>query len=182
MKDNLILIGMPGAGKSTVGVILAKTLAMDFVDGDLEICKETGKTLQEILDNEGKEAFLDIENRVICGLNPHHTVVATGGSVPLEPEAMGHMKDIGTVIYLKVELEELRARQIAGAKKEAEAILTKARESARHEREEMISRATKELMEASASAAEKIALGADGDPYDQFLRLAERRSAHEQSR
>ena len=72
MKDNLILIGMPGAGKSTVGVILAKTLAMDFVDGDLEICKETGKTLQEILDNEGKEAFLDIENRVICGLNPHH--------------------------------------------------------------------------------------------------------------
>lgn len=110
MKDNLILIGMPGAGKSTVGVILAKTLAMDFVDGDLEICKETGKTLQEILDNEGKEAFLDIENRVICGLNPHHTVVATGGSVPLEPEAMGHMKDIGTVIYLKVELEELRAR------------------------------------------------------------------------
>ena len=80
------------------------------------------------------------------------------------------------------ELEELRARQIAGAKKEAEAILTKARESARHEREEMISRATKELMEAAASAAEKIALGADGDPYDQFLRLAERRSAHEQSR
>ena len=110
MKDNLILIGMPGAGKSTVGVILAKTLAMDFVDGDLEICKETGKTLQEILDNEGKEAFLDIENRVICGLNPHHTGVATGGSVPLEPEAMGHMKDIGTVIYLKVELGELRAR------------------------------------------------------------------------
>ena len=80
------------------------------------------------------------------------------------------------------ELEELRTRQIAGAKKEAEAILTKARESARHEREEMISRATKELMEAAASAAEKIALGADGDPYDQFLRLAERRSAHEQSR
>lgn len=63
MKDNLILIGMPGAGKSTIGVILAKTLAMDFVDGDLEICKDTGKTLQEILDNEGKEAFLEIENR-----------------------------------------------------------------------------------------------------------------------
>ena len=84
MKDNLILIGMPGAGKSTIGVILAKTLAMDFVDGDLEICKETGTTLQDILDHQGKDAFLEIENRVICGLNPHHTVVATGGSVPLE--------------------------------------------------------------------------------------------------
>ena len=110
MKDNLILIGMPGAGKSTIGVILAKTLAMDFVDGDLEICKETGTTLQDILDHQGKDAFLEIENRVICGLNPHHTVVATGGSVPLEPEAMGHMKEIGTVIYLKVGLEELRNR------------------------------------------------------------------------
>lgn len=110
MKDNLILIGMPGAGKSTIGVILAKTLAMDFIDGDLEICKATGKTLQKILDEQGKEAFLKIENKVICDLHPHSTVIATGGSVPLEPEAMGHMKDIGTVIYLKVELEELRTR------------------------------------------------------------------------
>ena len=110
MKDNLILIGMPGAGKSTIGVILAKTLAMDFVDGDLEICKATGTTLQDILDTQGKEAFLEIENRVICGLEPHNTVVATGGSVPLEPEAMGHMRDIGTVVYLKVGLEELRTR------------------------------------------------------------------------
>jgi len=110
LKDNLILIGMPGAGKSTVGVILAKTLAMDFVDGDLEICKATGKTLQEILDKQGKEAFLEIESKVVQGLNPHNTVVATGGSVPLEPEAMAHLKAQGTVIYLKVELEELRQR------------------------------------------------------------------------
>lgn len=79
------------------------------------------------------------------------------------------------------ELEELRSRQMAAAKKEAEALLTKARESARREREQMISRASRELVEAAASAAEKIALGADDDPYDQFLRLAERRAAHEQS-
>lgn len=79
------------------------------------------------------------------------------------------------------ELEELRSRQIAKARQEAEAILSKAREGARREREEMVARTSKELMEAAAAAAEKIALGADGDPYDQFLRLAERRAAHEQS-
>lgn len=81
----------------------------------------------------------------------------------------------------EAELEELRTRQIAGAKREAEAILAKAREGARREREEMIARTSRELMDAAASAAEKIALGADGDPYEQFLRLAERRTAHEQS-
>lgn len=78
------------------------------------------------------------------------------------------------------ELEELRARQIAGAKQEARAILDKARESARRERDEMLARGARELMDATASAAEKITLGAE-DPYEQFLRLAERRAAHEQS-
>lgn len=79
------------------------------------------------------------------------------------------------------ELEELRARQIAGAKQEARAILDKARESARRERDEMLARGARELMDATASAAEKITLGAE-DPYEQFLRLAERRAAHEQSK
>ncbi|MDD6024123.1 MAG: shikimate kinase [Oscillospiraceae bacterium] len=110
MKDNLILIGMPGAGKSTIGVILAKTLAMDFVDSDLVICKETGRTLQDILDKEGQDAFLKLENQIVSRLNPTRTVVATGGSVPMEPEAMAHLKELGTVIYLKVGLEELRKR------------------------------------------------------------------------
>lgn len=110
MKDNLILIGMPGAGKSTIGVILAKTLAMDFLDSDLVICKETGRTLQDILDTEGQDAFLKLENQIVSRLNPTRTVIATGGSVPMEPEAMAHLKELGTVIYLKVELEELRKR------------------------------------------------------------------------
>ena len=110
MKDNLILIGMPGAGKSTIGVILAKTLAMDFLDSDLVICKETGRTLQDILDREGQDAFLKLENQIVSRLNPTRTVIATGGSVPMEPEAMAHLKELGTVIYLKVELEELRKR------------------------------------------------------------------------
>lgn len=79
------------------------------------------------------------------------------------------------------ELEELRSRQTAKARQEADAILAKAREGARQERAEMIAKTSKELVEAAAAAAEKIALNADGDPYDQFLRLAERRTAHEQS-
>lgn len=110
MKDNIILIGMPGAGKSTVGVILAKTLGYDFLDSDLVICRETGKTLQAILDEEGQAAFLKIEEDIVSNLRPTKTVVATGGSVPLEERAMAHLKELGTVIYLKVELEELRTR------------------------------------------------------------------------
>lgn len=110
MKSNIILIGMPGAGKSTIGVILAKTLGMDFLDSDLAICKETGTTLQNILDTQGQEAFLEIEKQVILGLHPEKTVVATGGSVPLKKEAMEHLKKDGTVIYLKVPLQELEHR------------------------------------------------------------------------
>ena len=78
------------------------------------------------------------------------------------------------------ELEQLRTRQLAQARQEAEAILDKAREGARREREELLARTSRELMDAVASAAEKIALGAEGDPYEQFLNLAERRDAHEQ--
>lgn len=110
MKDNLILIGMPGAGKSTVGVVLAKTLAMDFLDCDLVICQKTGKTLQEIIDREGQEAFLALEEDIVSHLTPSRTVIAPGGSVPMEERAMAHLKEIGTVIYLKVSLEELRRR------------------------------------------------------------------------
>lgn len=110
MQDNIILIGMPGAGKSTVGVILAKTLGYDFLDSDLVICRETGKTLQAILDQGGQQEFLKIEEEVVCSLHPTRTVIATGGSVPLEDRAMAHLKQQGTVIYLKVSLEELRCR------------------------------------------------------------------------
>ena len=107
---NIILIGMPGAGKSTIGVILAKTLGMDFLDSDLVICRETGKTLQEILDSQGLEAFLRIEEDVVCGLAPKNTVIATGGSVPMSDRAMGHLASQGTVVYLRVELPELTRR------------------------------------------------------------------------
>jgi shikimate kinase len=107
---NIILIGMPGAGKSTVGVILAKTLGLDFLDSDLVICRETGKTLQEILDEQGLDAFLKLEENIACSLTPTRTVLATGGSVPLSDRAMEHLKALGTVVYLQVPLEELRVR------------------------------------------------------------------------
>ena len=110
MGNNIILIGMPGAGKSTIGVILAKTLGMDFLDSDLLICRRRETTLQQILDREGLDAFLHLEEDVILGLRPESTVLATGGSVPLSDRAMEHLKPQGTVIYLEVPLEELRTR------------------------------------------------------------------------
>ena len=88
MKDNIILIGMPGAGKSTVGVVLAKALGYNFVDSDLVIQKETGKRLFEIIDEVGIDEFLNIENRINAALSVEKSVVATGGSVIYGEEAM----------------------------------------------------------------------------------------------
>lgn len=110
LGNNIILIGMPGAGKSTVGVILAKTLGMDFLDTDLAICRRRGATLQSILDTEGLESFLDLEENIVLSLRPENTVIATGGSVPLREQAMNHLKAGGRIIYLDVPLEELRVR------------------------------------------------------------------------
>ncbi len=98
---NIILIGMPGSGKSTLGVLLAKTLGAEFVDTDLIIQKNTARLLHEIVENEGKEAFLDIERDAILSLDkPSGTVIATGGSAVLRDEAMKHLRDNGIFIYL----------------------------------------------------------------------------------
>ena len=108
--ENIILIGMPGAGKSTVGVILAKTLGYDFLDSDLVICRRAGTTLQSILDEKGLDYFLDFEEETALTLCPKKTVIATGGSVPLREKAMEHLKKQGKVVYLKVSLPELERR------------------------------------------------------------------------
>lgn len=110
MKDNIILIGMPGAGKSTVGVVLAKALGYNFVDSDLVIQKETGKRLFEIIDEVGIDEFLNIENRINAAISVEKSVVATGGSVIYGEEAMEHLKSIGKVIYLKTDYESLEMR------------------------------------------------------------------------
>ena len=108
--DNIILIGMPGAGKSTLGVVLAKILGYEFIDADLLIQSKLDKTLQKIIDACGPDGFIEVENEVLCTLSAHHSIVATGGSAVYSDEAMTHLGSIGTVVYLKVSYEELENR------------------------------------------------------------------------
>ena len=110
MKNNIVLIGMPGSGKSTIGVVLAKILGYEFLDSDLVIQKREKRRLSEIIAAEGSEGFLKIENDVNCSLNPERTVIATGGSVIYGAEAMEHLSKIGTIIYLKLEYKNLARR------------------------------------------------------------------------
>ena len=110
MKDNVILIGMPGVGKSTIGVILAKLLGYCFCDTDLIIQERTGKLLREIIGESGIDGFIAIENRVNSTLSAKRTVIATGGSVVYGEEAMEHLREIGTVVYLSQRYDVLAAR------------------------------------------------------------------------
>ena len=103
-KSNIVLIGMPGAGKSTLGVVLAKILGMDFVDGDILIQNQVGNTLQKIIDAQGVDGFLQVENDVLAAVDVQNTVISTGGSAIYSDEAMRHLTEIGTVVYLDVSL------------------------------------------------------------------------------
>lgn len=108
--ENIVLIGMPGAGKSTVGVVLAKSLGFAFMDSDLLIQDKYKKLLHEIIEERGIEGFWQVENEVNAGIETQNSVIATGGSVIYESEAMEHLKKIGTVVYLKLSCEELKVR------------------------------------------------------------------------
>ena len=110
MKDNIILIGMPGVGKSTLGVVLAKELGFEYVDADLLIQKREKCLLKDIIAKEGVDGFLKIENDVNAGINADKTVIATGGSVIYGAEAMEHLKEIGTVVYLELDYDTLDSR------------------------------------------------------------------------
>lgn len=109
-NDNIILIGMPGAGKSTVGVVLAKRLGYNFVDSDLVIQDKYGKLLHDLIEEHGVKGFWKIENDVNAGLNLHKSIIATGGSAVYGSEAMEHLREIGTVVYLKLPYEEITER------------------------------------------------------------------------
>lgn len=108
--QNIILIGMPGSGKSTVGVLLAKMLGYDFIDSDLLIQKAAGKRLFEILRDGGADYFSDLEDKVNREILADKTVIATGGSVIYCKTAMKHFKSIGKVVYLNVPLKDLEKR------------------------------------------------------------------------
>ncbi|MGI5894689.1 MAG: shikimate kinase [Candidatus Merdivicinus sp.] len=107
---NLVLIGMPGCGKSTVGVILAKAMGIEFLDTDLVIQKRENALLQQILNNRGLDAFLDAEEAAVCSVNCTDTVIATGGSVIYREKAMTHLKTDGIILYLQLEYPEIIAR------------------------------------------------------------------------
>lgn len=108
--NNVTLIGMPGSGKSTIGVILAKALGYQFLDTDLVIQKQEKRNLSQIIAQEGPERFKKIENKVNASVDVTETVIAPGGSVIYCEEAMKHLRSIGKVVYLKISLESLSKR------------------------------------------------------------------------
>ncbi len=110
MRNNVILTGMPGSGKSTVGVVLAKGLGYRFLDSDLVIQEQTGKLLYQLIEELGEAGFLVLENEVNASILASHTVIATGGSAIYGKEAMAHFKEIGKVVYLKLPYGELAER------------------------------------------------------------------------
>lgn len=110
IRDNITLIGMPASGKSTVGVLLAKRLGYSFVDVDIVIQEKEGKLLKEIIAESGDDGFLEVENRINKELQVRHSVIAPGGSVIYGKEAMEHLKEISTVVYLKLSLNDVMER------------------------------------------------------------------------
>ena len=110
MMRNIILIGMPGCGKSTVGVVLAKAMGYRFVDSDLLIQESENRLLSEIIEQDGLDKFNEIENKVNASINIDRSVIATGGSVVYGKEAMEHLKKIGAVVYIKLPYEEIKNR------------------------------------------------------------------------
>lgn len=110
MKNNLIFIGMPAVGKSTVGVVVAKRLGMKFIDTDLMIQEQEHRLLREIIADVGEDGFLEIENQVNRDVDVENAVISPGGSIVYCKEAMEHFQEIGTIVYLKVSYHTIKKR------------------------------------------------------------------------
>ena len=109
-KTNLVLIGMPGSGKSTIGVLLAKKTSRDFVDTDVVIQSHEHRSLQDIVDNDGYMVLREIEEKWVTWLTVEHTVISTGGSVVYSDKSMAHLASDGVIIFLDVSLDTLKQR------------------------------------------------------------------------
>ncbi|NNL76072.1 MAG: shikimate kinase [Desulfobacterales bacterium] len=109
-ETNIVLIGMPGVGKSTVGVLLAKRLGYSFLDTDIYIQTLEGNTLQELIQQHGTAGFCDIEEDYICSISVTAHVIATGGSVVYRKQAMKHLRANGSIVHLDLELPRLQKR------------------------------------------------------------------------
>lgn len=109
-SGNIVLIGMPGSGKSTVGVLLAKRLGLGFIDTDLLIQQEAGRTLQDIVDVDGYQALRRIEQQVLLKLDVHRQVISTGGSAVYSERAMHHLKKTAVVVFLDIPLRTVLER------------------------------------------------------------------------
>lgn len=107
---NIILIGMPGSGKSTVGVVLAKKLGYQFIDSDLVIQERCRKLLHQLIEERGEAGFVMLENEVNASILADCAVIATGGSAVYGKEAMAHFRQIGKIVYLELAFEELEKR------------------------------------------------------------------------
>jgi len=110
MKSNITMIGMPASGKSTIGVLLAKRLGYSFVDVDIIIQEKTGKLLREIIHQEGIDGFLKVEEQINQEIDVYRSVIAPGGSVIYGERAMEHLKEISTVVYLKLQYTDVKQR------------------------------------------------------------------------
>ena len=110
MKNSIVLIGMPGVGKSTIGVILAKILGYRFIDTDIVIQEHEKKLLKDIISEEGIDGFIAKENDIISGLNAEKAVIATGGSVIYGDDAMKKLSELGKIFYLKLDYRKLKYR------------------------------------------------------------------------
>ena len=108
--NNIVLIGMPGCGKSTIGVVLAKVMGYHFIDSDLLIQERENRLLSQIIEEEGSVRFNQIENEVNSGIQTERAVIATGGSAIYGKEAMDHLGKIGVIVYIRLPLHELRSR------------------------------------------------------------------------
>jgi shikimate kinase len=109
-KNNIVLIGMPSSGKSTIGKRLSQELAMDFIDTDTLIKQRENKELRDIVNTSGLEKFLEIQDEVLSAVNVHNCIIATGGSVVYNANGLQHLADIGIVFYLELNFEEVEAR------------------------------------------------------------------------